>query len=64
MGLKKIKIDADLLEKVSRCTAIAGYSSPEEFIQHALEKEVDRILVSEDDEEKIKERLRGLGYLE
>lgn len=64
MSLKKIKIDAALLEKATRCAEIAGYSSPEEFIQHALEKEVDRILVADEDEEKIKARLRGLGYLE
>jgi hypothetical protein len=36
-GSNKIKIDKDLLAKVKRYAEIAGYSSPEEFVTHALE---------------------------
>ncbi len=36
----KIKIDKALLAKVKRYADIAGYSSVEEFITHALEKEM------------------------
>jgi len=58
----KIKIDKDLLEKVKRYSRIAGYSSVEEFITHALEKEIAKLEDSQSDDE-IKKRLRGLGYI-
>lgn len=63
----KIKLDDDLLEKVKECAARGGYSSPDEFVIHVLEKEVARRLNSatEDNaEEEVKKRLRGLGYIE
>ncbi len=41
---------------------LAGYSSVEEFITHALEKEIAQ-LEDADSEEEIKKRLRGLGYI-
>lgn len=59
---KKIKIESDLYEKLGRCAEAAGYSSTEEFVIHLLEKTVKEI-DSADDEEKVKEKLRGLGYL-
>ncbi len=58
----KIKIDTDLLEKVKRYSEIAGYSSVEEFIAHALEKEIAKLEDADSDEE-IKKRLKGLGYI-
>jgi metal-responsive CopG/Arc/MetJ family transcriptional regulator len=58
----KIKIDKDLLEKVKRYSEIAGYSSVEEFIAHALEKEIAKLEDADSDEE-IKKRLKGLGYI-
>jgi metal-responsive CopG/Arc/MetJ family transcriptional regulator len=61
-GSKKIKIDKDLLAKVERYAKIAGYSSPAEFVNHALEKELAK-LEGADTEEEIKKRLRGLGYI-
>ena len=33
----RIKLDKDLLERVRKFADIAGYSSVEEFIAHALE---------------------------
>ncbi|MCH8820292.1 MAG: hypothetical protein IIB03_08240, partial [Acidobacteria bacterium] len=47
----KIKIDKDLLEKVKRYSEIAGYSSVEEFIAHALEKEIAKLEDADSDEE-------------
>ena len=41
---------------------LAGYSSAEEFITHALEKEL-ALLEDADSEEDIKKRLQGLGYI-
>jgi hypothetical protein len=61
-GSNKIKLDKDLLAKVKRYSAIAGYSSPEEFVTHALEKEI-ALLEDADSEEEIKKRLQGLGYI-
>jgi metal-responsive CopG/Arc/MetJ family transcriptional regulator len=61
-GSKSIKLDKDLVAKVRRYAEIAGYSSPEEFITHALEKELAK-LEGADSEEEIKKRLRGLGYI-
>ncbi len=58
----KIKLDKDLVAKIRRYASIAGYSSPEEFITHALEKELAK-LEGADSEEEIKKRLRGLGYI-
>ena len=57
-----VKLDKDLVAKVKRYADIAGYSSAEEFITHALEKELKK-LEGADSEEEIKKRLRGLGYI-
>ena len=61
-GSNKIKLDKDILAKVRRYSEIAGFSSPEEFITHALEKELAK-LEDADSEEEIKKRLKGLGYI-
>ena len=58
----KIKIDEALLEKASKYASIAGYSSMEEFVNHALEKEISK-LEGADSEAEIKKRLKGLGYI-
>src|SRR2546425_991045 len=42
-GPKKIKIDKELLAKIERYAKIAGYSSPDEFVNHALEKELAKL---------------------
>ena len=61
-GDAKIKIDKNLYDKVKRYASIAGYSSTDEFVAHALEKEIAQ-LEETDDEEEIKRRLQGLGYI-
>jgi metal-responsive CopG/Arc/MetJ family transcriptional regulator len=58
----RIKIEKNLLDKVRKYSRIAGYSSVEEFITHALEKEIAQ-LEDAGSEEEIKERLKGLGYI-
>jgi len=57
-----IKLDKELVARVKKYANIAGYSSVEEFITHALEKELAK-LEGAQDEEEIKKRLRGLGYI-
>ena len=61
-GSTKIKLDTGLVDRIRKFAEIAGYSSPEEFITHALEKELSK-LEGADSEEEIKKRLRGLGYI-
>ncbi|MFN8177701.1 MAG: hypothetical protein U0167_07235 [bacterium] len=58
-----LKIDKDLLVKVKKYSALAGYSSVEEFVTHALEKEIAKLEEGGADEEEIKKRLKGLGYI-
>lgn len=62
MGKAKIKLDKDLMEKIKKYAKIAGYSSPEEFIIHCLEKELAKLEEAES-EELVKKKLKGLGYL-
>ncbi len=62
MGKTKIKLDKDLMEKVKKFSEMSGYSSPEEFITHCLEKEIAKLEES-DSEEEIKKKLKGLGYI-
>ena len=61
-GYTKVKLEKSMVDKIKRYTEIAGYSSPEEFITHALEKEL-ALLEDADSEEEIKKRLQGLGYM-
>ena len=62
MGKAKIKLDKNLVDKVKKLADMAGYSSPEEFITHCLEKEIAKLEKS-DSEEEIKKKLKGLGYI-
>jgi len=61
-GQAKIKLEKSLIERIRKFSEIAGYSSPEEFITHALEKELAQ-LEEAGSEEEIKKRLQGLGYM-
>jgi predicted DNA-binding protein len=59
----KIKISDALYERLQKAAAEKGYSSAEEYAVHILEKAVG----DNDDalsEEQVKERLKGLGYVE
>ena len=58
----KIKLEKELYAKVKKYAELAGYSSTEEFITHALEKEIAKLEDAGSDEE-IKKRLKGLGYI-
>jgi metal-responsive CopG/Arc/MetJ family transcriptional regulator len=60
--MAKVKIDKGLFEKVKKLSEVAGYSSVDEFVAHALEKEIANLEES-DSEEEIKKKLEGLGYI-
>ena len=61
-GSGSVKLDKALVARVKRYADLAGYSSVEEFITHALEKEIKH-LDEAGSEEEIKKRLKGLGYI-
>lgn len=58
----KIKLSKELFEKVKQLAELSGYSSVNEFVVHVLEKEIAKVN-QDDDKEKVKERLKGLGYI-
>lgn len=57
-----VKLNKSLCERARRVAEKAGYSSLEEFIEHALEKDLARLEESESKEDLIR-KLQGLGYL-
>ena len=58
-----IKLNKALWAKVKKCSEAAGYSSPQEFVEHIVEKELSKIETAASDEEIVK-KLQGLGYLD
>jgi metal-responsive CopG/Arc/MetJ family transcriptional regulator len=62
MSKAKVKIEKALFDKVKKFAEMSGYTSPEEFITHLLEKEIAKIEEA-DSEEEIKKKLKGLGYI-
>jgi hypothetical protein len=62
-GSSRIKLDPALLERAKRSAERAGYASVDEFIAHIVERAVSE-LESAPDEEELKRRLKGLGYLQ
>jgi hypothetical protein len=62
---KSVKINSDLWKRVEQHAVVAGYSSPEEFVEHVIEQELARAQQAEGEATREVERqLRGLGYLE
>jgi metal-responsive CopG/Arc/MetJ family transcriptional regulator len=60
----KVSLDSDLLKRCKEHAKTAGYSSVEEFVQHALETALRKTASVPEDDEKVLERLKGLGYIE
>ena len=58
-----VKLNKALWAKVRKCAEAGGYSSPQEFVEHVLEREVAKIDTEASDEE-IAKKLQGLGYLD
>ena len=61
-GGNKIKLDKDLIDRIKKIAAVAGYASHEEFIVHVLEKELIQFEGAQSDKE-ITDKLKGLGYI-
>jgi metal-responsive CopG/Arc/MetJ family transcriptional regulator len=61
----KIKLDKDLLERCKEYAQETGYSSVEEFITHALERELrSRRKIDVGEEREVVKQLKGLGYID
>jgi len=58
-----IKLNKDLAGKIKRVAAAGGYSSPQEFVEHVLEREVAKLDDTQSDEEILR-KLKGLGYID
>jgi hypothetical protein len=58
-----IKLNKQLMARVKKCAQAGGYSSPQEFVEHLLERELAKLDLAESDEEILR-KLKGLGYLE
>jgi Arc/MetJ-type ribon-helix-helix transcriptional regulator len=58
-----VNLDKPLHERARSAAEKAGYSSLEEFVRHAVEKELSRIEEAES-KDAVTKQLRGLGYLE
>jgi hypothetical protein len=63
MSKPTIELDQDLWAKVRQHSEAAGYSSPQEFVQHLIEQELAKggEPVSE---EEAGRKLQGIGYLD
>ena len=59
-----LKLDKDLYDRIGRCADAAGYSSPKEFIQHVLERELVKIEEEAESDEEIVKKMQGLGYID
>jgi len=60
---KSVKLNSDLWRRLTEHAQKEGYSSVDEFVQHVLEKELEKQEQAQDRDE-VERRLKGLGYLE
>ena len=58
-----IKLSKQLCERARSMVQKAGYSSLEEFIEHAVERDLQKLEQSASKDELI-QKMKGLGYLE
>ena len=63
MSKTTIHLESELWARVKQHSETAGYSSPNEFVEHALQKAMESTAVPES-EEKTARSLRGIGYLD
>jgi len=68
MKNRAVKIPFELYKKIEERVKVTEFESVEEYVTFVLEEVVkeegaQEYGLSEEEEEKVKERLRGLGYL-
>lgn len=62
MGETTLTISDELMAQLEKYAPAAGHESGEDFARAILEREIDR-LEDSGANEKIEDRLRGLGYI-
>ena len=62
-GGPRIKLDKDLLDRAERVSKAAGYASVQEFVQHVVERELDKLDRDGASVDEIRKRMQGLGYI-
>ena len=63
MSGPKIELDKALWARVQEHVRVVGYSSPEEFVQHAIERELVKTEAGET-AKSAAGKIRGIGYLD
>lgn len=61
--MTSVKLDKALCQRAAAAAMKGGYSSLEEFIEHAIEKQLAQYETPEPADE-VKRQLKGLGYLD
>ncbi len=64
---KEVKISDEVYQKIEKRAKEKGFSSVDEYVEEVLKellKSIEEEQYSKEDEEKIKERLRDLGYID
>jgi len=59
----KVEFEDALWTRVRKYAETAGYSSAQEFVLHAVERQIDTASPAEDDRATAK-KIKGLGYLD
>ena len=59
----KISLKKELSQRVEQCAKAGGYSSPQEFVEHIIERELAKLEDAQSDAEIVK-KLKGLGYID
>jgi metal-responsive CopG/Arc/MetJ family transcriptional regulator len=63
MGGPKIELDKALWARVQEHVLAAGYSSPQEFVQHLIETELAKTEKGETAETSAS-KIQGIGYID
>jgi hypothetical protein len=63
MSGPKIELDKALWARVQEHVRVVGYSSPEEFVQHVIERELVKTEKA-DTGDATAGKIRGIGYID
>jgi hypothetical protein len=63
MSGPKIELDKALWARVQEHVRVVGYSSPEEFVQHVIERELVKTEKA-DTGDAAAGKIRGIGYID
>jgi hypothetical protein len=65
MSKLKVKIEGEIADRIVKVASAGGYSSPQEFVLHVMERELEKLDPGQDESaEAIRRKMEGLGYIE